>query len=59
MTLFAVYRGDTHIVTGTSYQVAAHMGWKVETVSWYTNPSYMKRVAKRKNARNYITVSKL
>lgn len=59
MTEYCVYKGDTFITAGTAEEVAEHMGWLVKTVKWYTMPTYQRRIAKRKNARNYITVEKL
>ena len=59
MTEYAVYKGDTFIVAGTAPEIAEFMGWKVDTVYWYSTPQYKRRVLKRKNARNYITVTKL
>lgn len=60
MTEYAIYKGDEFLVIGTAAECADFMGWKREkTVSWYTHPAYERKVAKRKNARNYITVTKL
>jgi len=57
--IYTCYRGDDHLITGTALEVAEYMGWLVKTVYWYTTPQYMRRVEKRKNARNYITVTKI
>jgi hypothetical protein len=56
---YAVYKGDTFICMGTVNECAEHMNVLPETVKFYTTPTYAKRIAKRKNARNYITVIKL
>lgn len=56
---FAVYKGEDFICIGTLQECADHMGVLVETVRFYTTDTYRRRVAKRKNARNYITVTEL
>ena len=60
MTEYAVYRSDELLVVGTARECADFMGWKnSKTTQYYTSPAYQRKVAKRKNARNYITVTKL
>lgn len=59
LSIYLVFKGENHIITGTAEEVAEHMGWLVKTVYWYTTPQYLRRVAKRKNAKNYITVDKI
>jgi hypothetical protein len=44
---------------GTVQECARHMGVLPETVQYYTTPTYQKRLAKRKKARNYLTVTKV
>lgn len=44
---------------GTAPEIAEFMGWKVDTVYWYSTPQYKRRILKRTNARKYITVTKL
>ncbi|MBN8200497.1 hypothetical protein [Bacillus sp. NTK034] len=56
---YAVYKGEEIICIGTLVECAEQMGVKKETVKFYTTPTYKRRIAKRKNARNYITVIKL
>jgi hypothetical protein len=53
---FAVYKGDSLICIGTIKECAAQMGVQPDTVKFYTTPTYQKRLAKRKNPRNYLTV---
>lgn len=55
---YVVYRGDTFIVTGTAVECVEFMGIKLESFRFYMTPTYHRRVAERKNARNYITVEK-
>jgi hypothetical protein len=56
---YAVYKGDSLICIGSLKECAAHMDVLPETIRFYTTPTYEKRIAKRKNPRNYITVIKL
>jgi len=57
---YAVYRGENLLVVGTSQECADFMGWQhKKTTNYYSAPAYLRKVAKRKNARNYITVIKL
>lgn len=56
---FAVYRGEEFICMGTLQECADHMGVSIKTMSFYTFPVYQRRVAERKNPRNYITVTEL
>ena len=55
---YAVYKGEDILCIGTVEECAEHMGVTPETIKWYTYPTYHKRVAKRKRARNYISVVK-
>jgi hypothetical protein len=56
---YVVYKGESLICIGTIKECAEHMGVLPETVKFYTTPTYQKRLAKRKNPRNYLTVTKL
>lgn len=56
---FIVYKGETFICAGTAKECAEHMGVKRETIKFYARPVYKKRVAARKNARNYIIVEEM
>jgi hypothetical protein len=56
---YAVYKGEELLCIGTIKECAEHLGVKRETIRYYTYPAYMRRLAKRKRARNYITVTKL
>ena len=59
MTEYAVYKGDSFICAGTINECAEYMGVLAKTIRFYTTPAYQRRIEKRKNARNYITVIKL
>jgi len=56
---YAVYKGDEFICVGTIKECARYMDVLPETVRYYTTPAYQRRLAKRKNAQNYITVIKI
>ncbi|MEN1938906.1 hypothetical protein AAIE21_26100 [Paenibacillus sp. 102] len=56
---YAVYKGEPLVCIGTIQECAQHMGVLPETVRYYTTPAYQRKLAKRKRARNYLTVTKL
>ena len=53
---YALYKGDELIRTGTLQKIAEAENVQVETIRFYTTNTYKKRIAKRKNARNYREV---
>ncbi|NYV64608.1 hypothetical protein HYI36_05020 [Bacillus sp. Gen3] len=55
----AVYKGENILYIGTINECADHLGVLPKTIRFYLTPSYQKRVEKRKNARNYLTVVRL
>ncbi|WP_306007391.1 hypothetical protein [Bacillus sp. MMSF_3353] len=56
---YVVYKGESLLCIGTIQECADYMGVLPATVRYYTTPTYQKRLAKRKRARNYITVTEL
>ncbi|MEK4695553.1 hypothetical protein MKX31_16270 [Bacillus sp. FSL M8-0063] len=56
---YVVYKGESLVCLGTIQECAQHMGVLPETVRYYTTPAYRRKLAKRKKARNYLTVSVL
>lgn len=56
---YAVYKGDSLVCIGTINECANYMDVLPKTVKFYLTPTYQKRLAKRKKARNYITVIKI
>jgi len=56
---YVVYKGESLICIGTIQECAQHMGVLPATVRFYTRPAYQRRIASRKKARNYITVTEL
>lgn len=41
--IYALYKGDKFIITGTIYQIANYLGVKQSTVKFYSMPAYLKR----------------
>lgn len=41
--IYALYKGDKFIMTGTIYQIANYLGVKQSTVKFYSMPTYLKR----------------
>lgn len=56
---YVVYKGESFVFIGTIQECAQHMSVLPETVRYYTTPAYQRKLAKRKRARNFITVTKL
>ena len=56
---YAVYKGDLFVCIGTVNECADQLGVKPETIRYYTTPAYKRKVQKRNNALNYLTVIKL
>lgn len=57
--VYAVYKGDNLLVVGKARECAEYMGWPTKTVYWYATSTYRRKVAARKNPKNYITVERL
>lgn len=57
---YAVYKGDNLLVIGTAEECVAFMGWQCKkTINYYMSSAYNRKIAKRKNPKNYTTVTKL
>lgn len=41
--IYALYKGDKFIMTGTIYQISNYLGVKQSTVKFYSMPTYLKR----------------
>lgn len=50
MKIYALYKGEELLATGTIVQIAYKMGVKIRTIQFYKTPVYLKR---RKNGKNY------
>ncbi|OUB60063.1 hypothetical protein [Bacillus thuringiensis] len=56
---YVVYKGESLICIGTMMECAQHMGVLPETIYFYTTQAYQRRLAKRKNPGNCLTVTEL
>ncbi|MGR3774600.1 hypothetical protein ACT1UG_02390 [Bacillus paramycoides] len=56
---YVVYKGESLICMGTIQECADYMGVLPGTIRFYMTPAYQRRLANRKKARNYLTVTKL
>jgi len=56
---FALYKGEDLLFIGTIQEIAEHRNVKVESDRYNLTPAYQKRIDKRKNARNYLTLTRL
>ncbi|PEK34101.1 hypothetical protein [Bacillus pseudomycoides] len=56
---YTVYKGESFVCIGTIRECAHHMGVRPKTIYFYTTQAYHRRIAKRKNARNYLTVTEI
>lgn len=54
-----MYKGEDLLHIGTLSEIAKEKGVLKETIRFYTTPTYKRRIARRKNPRNYITVTRL
>lgn len=41
---FALYKGDTFLTLGSRKELAAYLGVTADTITFYSSPSYKKRV---------------
>lgn len=48
--IYALYKGEELIATGTMLQIAYKLGVKYRTIQFYSTPTYKKR---RKNGKNF------
>ncbi|MGD2278278.1 hypothetical protein [Bacillus wiedmannii] len=56
---YVVYKGESLLCIGTIQECANYMSVLPATVRYYTTPAYQRKLAKRKRARNYLTVTVL
>lgn len=52
--IYALYKGEQLLATGTLLQIAYKMGVKLRTIAFYKTPTYKKRRAKGKNFRELV-----
>lgn len=53
MKMYALYRGEELLASGTMYQIAKAVGVKFETIKYYSSPAYRRRTESRKNGKFY------
>ena len=56
---YAVYKGEQLLAVGTATECAEELNVKPETIHFYTTPTYMRRLMKRKNPSNCRIAVKL
>lgn len=52
--VYALYKGEELLATGTLLQIAYKMNVKLRTIAFYKTPTYKKRRAKGKNFRELV-----
>lgn len=57
--IYAMYRGDELLCTGTVYEIAEKMDISVSTVRFYSMPAYRKRIENRGKFENQRVVIKI
>lgn len=56
---YAVYKGEDLVCMGNAKECADFLECSVNSFRFYLTPSYRRRIEKRKNPKNYITVVNL
>lgn len=56
MKIYALYKGEILLATGTLLQIAHKTGVKLRTIKFYKTPTYKKRRANGKNFRELIEI---
>lgn len=51
MKIYALYKGEELLSTGTIYEIAKEMNVEVRTIRFYSTPTYKKRVLERKKGK--------
>jgi len=54
MKIYALYKGEDLLATGTLLQIAHKTGVKLRTIQFYLTPTYKKRRANGKNFRELV-----
>ena len=52
--IYAIYKGDNFLRSGTKYQLANYLGVKLRTIDFYLTPTYKKRSKEGKNRINVV-----
>lgn len=59
MKEYAVYKSEELVCIGTLEECAEYRGVSIDTMRYYLTGAYQNKIAKRKNARNFLTVIEL
>ena len=59
MGIFALYKGEEMLSTGTVYEIAKDLDVEVRTIKYYATKAYKRKLSKRKNSRNARELVKL
>ena len=54
--IYALYKGEELLATGTPLQIAYKMGVKLRTIKFYKTPTYKKRRINGKNYRELVEI---
>lgn len=54
--IYALYKGEELIATGTMLQIAYKTGVKLRTIQFYKTPTYKNRRKKGKNFRELVEI---
>lgn len=56
MKIYALYKGETLLSTGTMWEIAEDMGVSIKTIRHYSFPAYRRKLEKRGNPFNVRTL---
>nr|UVX42521.1 MAG: protein of unknown function (DUF658) [Bacteriophage sp.] len=58
MGIYALYKGEKMISTGTIYEIAKELGVEVRTIKYYGTNAYKRKLEKRnvRNARELVNL---
>lgn len=57
MKIFALYKGEKLLATGTKLQIAYQLGVKYKTIKFYNTPIYKRRCKNSKSRRELVELT--
>lgn len=54
--IYAMYKGEKCLATGTLYQLAEKLNINIQTLRFYLTPTYRKRLKNSKNRRELLRI---
>ena len=54
MRIYALYKGDEYIMTGTKQELAEYLGVKKTTIDFYICPAYARKSKSKNNKRKKV-----